>query len=189
MTYTSPKDTYKLISCKRGVMLANTTVYKDQRGVCVAGYSKSIPTDSFIIGIENVLMNQLSRKYCPETIQDNPQKSLLHLLVPMLGDIWIGETEASWQQKVNAAQASNPRITRTYEFLVGTDIPAGLTLSSPLIKNVQVQVIVIDGVPSILQDIPYTAVDPGNSNNGLLDFTSVGGLSGGSKLSITVTPL
>ena len=142
-------------------------MYKDSGGfVYPSGCEKAVDVSSEIFNVERVYTEiQENSNNC---IDNSPAYlNCLKIKDPVLGAIWIGDTEISFTNKINVALGIGAIITLT--LLVGTDIPAGNYLVATYLHGAR-----IVGDPVLantpLSNIPF---DPAYSvTQGRLDFSS-----------------
>ncbi len=157
-----------------------TNVFKDSATIYPTGAQRSVDTNSAIVGIRVIKLNEypLGGGESPE-----PTKSCLLINDPVLGAIYIGETFESWVAKVGESAVTADGL-KTYTWIGGDDVPAGLKITDERLHNIDISTITKGGVA--IYNVPYTNT---SETEGELDLTLFNGIGEEETIQITYKKL
>lgn len=152
-----------------------TKVFKDQAGIYPNGCDRPIASDVAIIGMDpNVYLEVWPPDRCGGEVI-TPQ-SFLKIKDKNGHIFWIQETVGTWAGKVNGAGCCAGSGQGNPITLKGdTDVPAGLTITSPQLYNLTGRILTITLGGIAIYNVPYSS-DSGTMT-GTLDLTAYGGLA------------
>lgn len=131
------------------------TKYKDINKTYANGCAAVVDTNSEVIGMVVIDLADY-----PVACGENPlpTKEVLLINDPYLGRVWIDETVDSWYLLIGSTSGSsaNPELTECFT-IDGTVFPAGTTLTSPLLANAYINIILLNNNPVDKTTVGYTS--------------------------------
>lgn len=146
------------------------TAYQDTVGTYPSGCDKSVSGASTVLGTDKVLMYPLLAGCQGD---DDSYMTLLHIADPILGELWIDETEESFADKIAAAAGGPAGGGGLYiNSIIGNagQPPAGLTVTYTSLIGATLDALSVRGV---VQDVTGRL----NNATGTINLTDLGGVA------------